>query len=180
MHRNSQYIVVLCPATPIYLLSVTNGRAQVTYTKSEATRFESFDEARAVSSSSTRWIASRVEDVARVTPTVSDPLDSDSVSNLSEYVATTFAVCLHTEIGTANYLAVLRENAVRNANGNGDGSCASQDHCDANMLMEEAMALCGVDRDGCCKHCVTDLWNLSWNLFSHNPQNYLTISNAES
>jgi hypothetical protein len=177
MHRNSQYIVCLCPATPIYLLAVTNGRAQVTYTKSEATRFETFDEARAVSSSSTRWIASRVEDVARVAPTVLKPLDPDTFNDLSVSVATTFAVCLHTEIGTTNYLAVLRENAVRNACGNGDGSCASQDHCDANMVMEEAMNLCGVDRDA---DGATALWNLSWTLFSRNPQDYLTVSKIES
>lgn len=175
LHSNSQYIVCLCPATPIYLVSVTNGRTQVCYAKSEATRFESFDEARVVSHAATAWYASRVEDVARVAPPVI--IDNDDLPPLSISVATTFAVLLHTEIGTADYLATLRENAVRNECGNGDGSCASQDHCDANMLMEDAMNLCGVepDSDG-----ATDLWNLSWNLFRQNPQDYLTVSKIES
>jgi hypothetical protein len=176
MHRNSQYIVCLCPATPIYLLSVTNGRAQVTYTKSEATRFESFDEARAVSSSSTAWIASRVEDVARL-----QPLDPATFDDLSVSVATTFAVCLHTVIGTPAYLAVLRKNALRNACGETAialrHSCASQEATDANIVMEDAMNLCGVD---CDADGATALWNLSWNLFSHNPQDYLTVSKIES
>lgn len=178
MHRNSQYIVTLCPATPIYLVSVTNGRAQVCYAKSEATRFESFDEARAVSNSATAWFASRVEDVARVAPPELQQLDPSTFDDLSVSVATTFAVCLHTAIGTPAYLAVLRENAVSIETGGITRlSCASQRATDANIVMEEAMNLCGVD---CDAYGATALWNLSWNLFSHNPQDYLTVSKIES
>ena len=93
-------------------------------------------------------------------------------------MATTFAVCLHTAIGTPAYLAVLRENAVSIETGGITRlSCASQRATDANIVMEEAMNLCGVD---CDAYGATALWNLSWNLFSHNPQDYLTVSKIES
>ena len=59
----NQFIVTLSPAHNIYLVGTANGFRSVTRIKAEAKRFDSFDEARAESSTAIGWPDSRVEDV---------------------------------------------------------------------------------------------------------------------
>jgi len=59
----SQFIVTLSPAHGIYLVGTANGFRSVSRIKSEAKRFDSFDEARTESATAIGWPDSRVEDV---------------------------------------------------------------------------------------------------------------------
>jgi hypothetical protein len=74
LHSNSEYIVVLCPATPLYLAGdcgpAQDFRTMATRLKGDARRFPTFDEARDVSAAVNGWVGSRVEDVAKALPPV--------------------------------------------------------------------------------------------------------------
>jgi len=74
LHSNSEFIVVLCPATPLYLAydwtPAQDLRTMATPIKGNAKRFLTFDEARDVSAVVRGWLGSRVEDVAKALPPV--------------------------------------------------------------------------------------------------------------
>lgn len=97
-------------------------------------------------------------------------------------IATTFAEHLHGELGTLYFLAVLRENAIRNVKTPNHMTCASHDYCDANMVMDAALASHGSrwsdgheDDDAAQQEVRARLWNDAWNLFTANPTHYITV-----
>lgn len=97
-------------------------------------------------------------------------------------IATTFAQHLLREIGTNYYLCVLRENAIQNRKLPHNGACASHDYCDANMVMDAALASHGSlwsdgheDDDAAQQEVRHRLWNEAWCLFTDNPAHFLTV-----
>jgi hypothetical protein len=75
-----------------------------------------------------------------------------------EAVANTFTEILVEWLGVETMISVATANATN------DGSCASHDHCDANMAMHKAM--CEVVHDPLAGDEMSDsdvaLWNAAW------------------
>ena len=97
LHSNSEYIVALCPATPLYLVGdwgpAQNFRTMTTRIKGDARRFATFDEARDVSAAVCGWLGSRVEEVAKYAPT-----SAEVIADLSDSAITTFTDILRARI----------------------------------------------------------------------------------
>ena len=86
-------------------------------------------------------------------------------------VAFAFGRKLREQLGEDKYLELVVENGKR-----ADGSCASHDFCDANVLMDAALASEGVtspDAEDCadfhdCDEAYTELWNAAWDMWKAN------------
>jgi len=75
----------------------------------------------------------------------------------TEEVALEFSRQLIENLG----ISAMTEAIIKNRTGT-DGSCATHDYCDANMVMLVALADLGLEEDG------DEYWNAAWSLAKEN------------
>ena len=86
---------------------------------------------------------------------------TQAYSNLALQVAERFRAVILEWLGPEKCVEVDQDNKS-----SGPLSCATHDHCDANMAMDQAMRDVGVyqDLDEAFTDAVTRLWNEAWDL----------------
>jgi len=98
-------------------------------------------------------------------------------SNPSE-IARKFGYLLLRAVGNETYARIINLNLAHN-----DGSCASHDFCDANLIMEAAFRQYDIelpdaddaDADADLHAACTDLWNTAWDLWKADPIGILAL-----